>query len=62
MSLLLLRVYATVVATVELRSEFTAGVPAVGMFVEEAVGHKGLPIEEPNLLHRPSNPPTFAKP
>ena len=62
MSLLLLRVYATVVATVELRSEFIAEVPAVGMFVEEAVDHRGLPIEEPNLLHRPSNPPTFAKP
>ena len=62
MSLLLPRVYATVVATVELRSELTAEVPAVGMFVEEAVDHRGLPIEEPNLLHRPSNPPTFAKP
>ena len=62
MSLLLLRVYATVVATVELRLEFTAEVPAVGTFVEEAVDHRGLPIEEPNLLHRPSNPPTFAKP
>jgi len=61
-SLPLPRISATVVTAVELRLEFTAEDPVVGTFVEEAVDHRGLPIEEPNLLHRPSNPPTFAIP